>query len=969
LDSLNIADVNQSRLLLEKNFKVYPNYDLSVVTNFVQYGSMVKRMSASITKIISYFPAGIESNRIGFDYTSGTTAFNISYSQQNDETTFSLNLSRIRNPFNIDFTINATRNLQLREIEVSPLRNLTTGFTSYSLYINGEGYSLTGIIPTTSTTIGTLTLFVEGNPFSGQTSSFDDLVIRPNDYEVNKVFSENLDQVENFLLNRDVNPKYSASFKVPQENEDGTFYINTILITWPLYGAWNLDIITSAFQNYLTNLNGISENFDSYQTNLVSRFLTTGAFKEFDTIGQKVEKVLQIYGRSFDEVKKYISALSFMNSVQYNVGNNIPNQLLKNLAQTLGWATNISPISNEDFLASVFGQKNQGKPNFTGTEIVQTPDELNYQYYRNLILNSAYLFKSKGTRKSIEVLLKLIGAPEALIEFNEYVYLADQRINMSEFNTQFAQISTGTYVEQIPVLDPAEIRTVMGITYTGFTTVADIKDVNVTLDDYPVDNLGFPQAPIDSENFFFQIGSGWFEQTPQHRAPEEVNTTLSVFFGNNPNFQTTLIPYTYGQVYLNRFRDFPFMNLGYRLNPEIDNNKSWTFEEINLRTNLDGNYNSRYFVDDDRLVLNVKNVDLFMNPAQGLVYDVWSMSRQLNYPIPDEGLNYVVPGVCNPFPNCIYPDRGGVDWTFINPQPRRKSFFEFAQTFWKNMINVRNRQYSSNGKTGGYPTLESIYWKYLQSEVDANLPNNNFTYDNMIQYVNGMGDYWVRLVEQMIPATTIWNTGVRMENSIFHRQKFVWRRQRGCQTIPASDGGEIPPNGPIPDSENTTVGRPLPPLCRPCQSYTNIFNYDCAIESVTCPKYPWIENPTVLSFEGLLGSLLSNYLSVNGYELNDCLLNGLETEWYINIQLSGNTLVNYKFFDGSTYSFSPYNAPTNAQYDTALVTALDGLIYFGYDYYFTDDDNVVIFNQNCGGNETGLDFKISIGINFEIFCS
>jgi hypothetical protein len=70
----------------------------------------------------------------------------------------------------------------------------------------------------------------------------------------------------------------------------------------------------------------------------------------------------------------------------------------------------------------------------------QTPDELNYQYYRNLILNTAYLFKSKGTRKSIETLMRLIGAPDALVEFNEYVYLADQKININKFNSQLCSV-------------------------------------------------------------------------------------------------------------------------------------------------------------------------------------------------------------------------------------------------------------------------------------------------------------------------------------------------------------------------------------------------------------------------------------------------------------------------------------------------------------------------------------------------
>lgn len=59
--------------------------------------------------------------------------------------------------------------------------------------------------------------------------------------------------------------------------------------------------------------------------------MVTGSIKEFDTPDQRVEKVLQLYGREFDEVKKFIDALAYMNSVNYQVGNDIPSQLLSNL--------------------------------------------------------------------------------------------------------------------------------------------------------------------------------------------------------------------------------------------------------------------------------------------------------------------------------------------------------------------------------------------------------------------------------------------------------------------------------------------------------------------------------------------------------------------------------------------------------------------------------------------------------------
>lgn len=943
LDSLGIESINQSKTIVENNFKVYPNFDLTQVTNFTLYGSMVKRMSASITTIISYFPGALEATYMGTNYVTGPTANNIIFDKTNNETSFDLDLSRLRNPFDVDFTTNSTRNLQLKEIQVSPLRDMTVEYAKYSLYYKGIGYNVMGIVPTTSLTSGLLKLYVYGNPFSGETFSNDDLVIRPNDLEVNKVFNENLDEVENFLLNRNVSPKYTSTFKVPQESEDGSYYIQNTNITWPLYGEWNIDIITKSFVNYITTINDISESFDLYRTNLVSRFLTTGAFKEFDTSDQKVEKVLQLYGRSFDEVKKYITALSYMTSVNYNVGNDIPSQLLKNLAQTLGWQTNISPISETQLLTSVFGTTNNDTSVYPGISQQQTPDELNYQYYRNLVLNSAYLFKSKGTRKSIEILMRLIGAPDALVEFNEYVYLADQKINLSQFDTQFSQISGGTYVQQIPILEPGNIFSIFGETYTGFTTTSDIQDVNITIDEYPMDVYGYPVTPINSESYFFQMGSGWFEQTPQHRAPENVDVTNSVFVGNNPNYQTVLLPYSYGQEYLNRYRKFPFMDLGYTLRETIDNNKSWVDTEVGIRTNLDGSFNARYYVSDDRLVLNVKNVDLFLNPAQGIAYDIWYMSQQYNYPIPNEGLNYVMPTACDAKPYSPYPSRGGVDWTEINPQPKRKTFFEFAQTFWLNTINVRNRQFSSNGKTGGYPTLESIFWNYLQSNETVGIPNDNFSYKTMMEYVNGLGDYWIRLVEQMVPATTIWNTGVRVENSIFHRQKFVWRRQEGCQLM------RVP--------------------CKPCSITSNLFSYDCPLETVECPIYPWTNSTTITNFNGVLGQLMTNYLSANGFNLSDCDFNGMTSEWYVNLMIDDVIAVNYLFFSGIGYSSPVYSVPTVTEWDSALLIALESLKEDGFNYYLTTTDTVILSNQVCSVSEQGINFKLNVGINFNILCN
>ena len=216
--------------------------------------------------------------------------------------------------------------------------------------------------------------------------------------------------------------------------------------------------------------------------------------------------------------------------------------------------------------------------------------------------------------------------------------------------------------------------------------------------------------------------------------------------------------------------------------------------------------------------------------GQGLVYDVWDMSKKLNYPIPNSGLT------------SNQQNQTGIDRTIINPQPRSKTFFEFAQTFYQNMINVRNRQSSSYN----YTSLRQIYWDYINSEQTVNLPSNRYTYQKMIDFTDGLGDHWIKLLEQMVPASTLWTAGQKFENSAFDRQKVVWRKQRGCEIIP--------------------LGVP----CIPCQLTGPIFTYDCVTQSISCD----LSVDDIL----LLNQVIETHLLQMGV-LSDCDTNSLTSNW------------------------------------------------------------------------------------------
>jgi hypothetical protein len=63
------------------------------------------------------------------------------------------------------------------------------------------------------------------------------------------------------------------------------------------------------------------------------------------------------------------------------------------------------------------------------------------------------------------------------------------------------------------------------------------------------------------------------------------------------------------------------------------------------------------------------------------------------------------------------------------------------------------------------------------------------------------------------------------------------------------------------------------------------------------------------------------------------------------------------------------SSPSNSDWLNALYTSLNDLKNYGYDYYLTTEDTIVIYNAICSESEVGTNFKLNVGINFKILCS
>jgi hypothetical protein len=186
----------------------------------------------------------------------------------------------------------------------------------------------------------------------------------------------------------------------------------------------------------------------------------------------------------------------------------------------------------------------------------------------------------------------------------------------------------------------------------------------------------------------------------------------------------------------------------------------------------------------------------------------------------------------------------------------------------------------------------------------------------------------------MIPATTIWNAGVKYENSIFHRQKFVYRIQRGCSIIP------VP--------------------CEPCTLIGSLFTNSCVEESISCDIYPW-KTSTTQSFSDILYQTVNDYIVSNSLT---CNTNTLMTDWYIDLKIAGQLFIQEKFYSG----IGLLDVPTNLYWKQSLETYLPKLINDGFNYLISGD-TLYISTSGCLPKYTNKEFELNVGLNFSITCN
>lgn len=418
----------------ESKIRIKPNYNS--LKDFAYYGSAVELVRGSLNDIIQNFPAEL--------YFSEKT-LKSELEKVNDNVKVPDTWKLIPNDFGINAHVD---NVNASNV-YNPLRYLSLSIDSYNLIKGDIITPLTGITITTSNatcddnltgkTIATAvtsgvtiyTYLMGGKTYLYYTDSFNEgLRIRPNDDVVEEYFAT-IDEFEYVLLNRDSKPLYMSNFDTPYETDKGNFYKKETYI-WPSKYNWNPDIESIGYENYVERLISLAEFHDEHDSNNIWRSMTHEAIKNLDWTfvrengddiedlskidSSKIEIFLQLYGRQFDGLKRYIDTIKYSNQVSYNEKNNLPDYCLTDSVGNSGW--DVKPLiatgKSEFYSDILYNNMSKGY-----SEV-----EANNNFMRNLKLNSRYILSNKGTREGIAALLGLLGIYRDEYEINEHVAIA-----------------------------------------------------------------------------------------------------------------------------------------------------------------------------------------------------------------------------------------------------------------------------------------------------------------------------------------------------------------------------------------------------------------------------------------------------------------------------------------------------------------------------------------------------------------
>ena len=502
-DIWTMEDVNMLNGEVKESCEVVLKQDYYSLRDFAYYGSCVELIRASINNIVTKFPGSIYVPSVPTpnNGSEGICVYYETFDKVDGKQTRvnkrlgGNNLVLVSNPSNINLHTQFMNESEITDV----LKYMCNeGFKNYTDE-NGNEITWSTSSENKCTSIGDLvsTINLNGITIYAYKGNGGEIVYLTNNTNIDKLiatpkkdffvkFYNSLDLFEKLLINPNSKPKYSALFEVISENSFG-YETELKRFTFPTKDdGYNLCVGDGAYEEYVNSFLKYAELYDEVFSDNLWRSMTHEAIKNFDWSytrsysegdeedyiigGTKIQKVIRLFGREFDEIKAYIDGIKGYNQITYGSDNMLPNYYITDVLNDEGWdivtlnpfklsqdknnkdvlsqlsnLEGITPYKNNKFMYGYFNENNTKVSNTDkkpykiikdncGREFLihktidyisdkeYTLDDVNNEVLKRLILNSRYIWRRKGTIEGIESLLSIFGLKSSRMDKDDYDY-------------------------------------------------------------------------------------------------------------------------------------------------------------------------------------------------------------------------------------------------------------------------------------------------------------------------------------------------------------------------------------------------------------------------------------------------------------------------------------------------------------------------------------------------------------------
>lgn len=288
--------------------------------------------------------------------------------------------------------------------------------------------------------------------------------IRPQQEYIDDYFA-NLKGFKRQLLRQDTLPLYSNKFITPVEENLIWFYPIEMHI-WPSKG-YCIDISSEAFETFIGKLFDLAQHFDELWSDNLYRSMTHESIKNFDWTysrdyyegdaqdniegGERMQKIIRVFGRAFDDIKLYIDTMKNIKNTTYDKYKNAPEALLSDEVNIKGIDVKSTISTDYDLDAKITAESLDTNviekdkcwvdeslstlPKWYPTRRSEDVfcDVCDNEMMRRMLLSVKRIMQTKGTQQSIEMIFGLFGFGRGIdYEIEEEAFFTEQMIPSDE---------------------------------------------------------------------------------------------------------------------------------------------------------------------------------------------------------------------------------------------------------------------------------------------------------------------------------------------------------------------------------------------------------------------------------------------------------------------------------------------------------------------------------------------------------